>query len=321
MIFPHTAATSDMSPTQRDAPALFASLPPAYFTPSSPAHLTHLFLLHGGQILPPLHSSPSLSPSESSSIQPLTLPVEYYFVVLNDPLIPHLSRRPIVLFDAGWVGECVRRGERVSLGDWIVEGDPYGEMKYLTSPSIGKSDGIISTRRSDGIISTQTSSEDSLPYIQTPLTPTQALSSRPQIVAPRLLLDFERNTTLDLLSGETSHTLGAYDRSAHSSRNKKRKAPHQHYSSEPPRPFRPNPLSPPLGGGIETSPDLAISSSFHTPTPRRTVNSRPPRYVLEEVMVLLRKANRAMGGVEVVGGPRWRVDEIGREDDEPREAY
>ena len=309
----HRAATSVVSPAHQDVLSIFASLPPAYFTPSSPAHLTYLFLLHGGHILPPLH--PSRSTSDPASTQPLSLPVEYYFVIPNDPLIPHLSQRPIVLFNAGWVGECVRRGERVSLGDWIVEGDSHGEVVYST-PDSNQARGAIN--------STQMSSEGSLPGIQTPLTPTQAVSSRPRIVAPRLLLDFDRNTTLDLFSGETSdflHTLRNHDCYAAPSRSNKRKAAYQQCSSETPRPFRPDPISSPLDQGIRSFPAPPMSTRCHTTTPDRTLTPRPPRYVLEEVMVLLKKANRAMVEVEVVGGPSWKVDKVRHEPTDSRQAY
>jgi hypothetical protein len=104
----------------------FSNLPPAYFTPSTPIHLPYLFRKHGGTTLP--------SDPNDSDTDPLTLPVSYYFVNgPQDQAIGHLINRPLVLYDAAWVMECVLGDKALSLTGWIVDVDIWGKGSSVDS--------------------------------------------------------------------------------------------------------------------------------------------------------------------------------------------
>lgn len=131
--------TKPQSPT--DPLNLFANLPPAYLSPSTPSILQCLYINHGGQTL------------NINSAHPLDLPVSYYFITFTDPLIPELSKRPIVLYSVEWIGVCIEAGELVPLGGFIV--DPFTTTgiegkKRKRDMEMEDGDEIIGKKREDG---------------------------------------------------------------------------------------------------------------------------------------------------------------------------
>lgn len=125
------------SPKRNSTTGIFANRGPAYFTPSAPKYLSILYESQGGTLVtlsissshlthlkpaPAPEDTPGGSQSGISSLLPVELSSAiYFFVTPNDPLIPLLLHRPIVLFDAKWVEACTEATQLVSLGPWIVD--------------------------------------------------------------------------------------------------------------------------------------------------------------------------------------------------------
>jgi hypothetical protein len=57
----------------------------------------------------------------ADAVDPLHLPVSFFFVLPHDPAMQHLLQRPVVLYDARWVQASVVGGITVEMGPWIVE--------------------------------------------------------------------------------------------------------------------------------------------------------------------------------------------------------
>lgn len=297
---------------------LFHSLAPTYFSPSVPIHIPSIFLVHGGHILPPAHDV---------TIDPLDLPVSYYLVARNDPIIPHLSRRPVVLYDAEWVLACVRAGQTVGLGNWIVpiwSGEGKRQVtcqrKLITNRGGNQRD-----YNSSIPISRRTS--------RGPKTP-----QKRQIATPKLLFDFDEKTSVDLRNGdavdvlaklaemqapfpnEQDHPAAIIDVESMTSKRKARPFDQNH--TENTEPFCPEARSPHTAqhqgktaryriknnqsrsGKIYPSlPPLSNQASLAKPSDP----SRPRRYGLDDVLETLDQVYGTLEDLEVVSGARWRV--------------
>ena len=313
-------ATNLISPTAEMRspsflPLLFSHLSPAYFSPSVPSRLLDGFLSHGGHVL---------RCSSATVTDPLDLPASYFFVTTFDPLIPHLSKRPVVLFNADWVAECLRRGEVTELGDWIILSRPGGGSENMSS--------MPYSRQQQGSEREESGSSAEEGQVATPDSPTRSLnnhSRQGQFLAPRLLLDFDRNTVINLLGeGEGDimaklnlprpwETHDPTSRTVVSDRSTKTEG-HQHLTQMP-RSFLP-PLLTTSPADDRVSVDEmnvryvatknlgrkngqnVLSSSVRCNPP----SSGPPRYMLNEVMEVLNRLN-GISDIEVVRGVVWRV--------------
>jgi len=313
---------------------LFLNLPPAYFSPSVPPHVVRLFIAHGGHVLP--------SPS-SRLVNPLDLPVSYFFVTPDDSLIPHLTQRPIVLFDAEWVSECIRQEQIVQLGFWIVSVRGEDEVSQTSSKQSHLRHPECTSRQSDASSNHKRSSSLQKPFF-TPTQPTPARSTsrskrQRQIVAPRLLLDFDQNTAVNLLGEEAGDIIAdlaaEYDAESiaiptpfdERASSKRKTSYDDQYATKKPQTFQvpPQTTRPTSKHQSRTdehqetaNTDLASRRSREYSSPptsseevSRNVNLKvpsPARYMLDEVMELLKETNGALEEVEVVGGAGWRVE-------------
>jgi hypothetical protein len=81
---------------------LFSSFPPAYLSPSSPAHLRKLFLLNGGY----------LTTLQQASV--------YLVSGSQDVIIPTLYMEEVVLYDCAWIEESFLRGKVAEVEEWVI---------------------------------------------------------------------------------------------------------------------------------------------------------------------------------------------------------
>jgi len=176
---------------------IFSSLPPAYFTPSTPPNLPSLFLKHGGKILP-------CNPHDTTD--PLDLPVSFYFVNRrSDELINHLvgGGRPLVLYDAAWVMSSVLTARVERLTSWIVDVDMWSSgspiSRYAFDPEVTTSKIEPAVSASNKITDTSNSSN-----ISRILSTKQVESKNRKPVKARYILDFDKKTSLDVVNGKLS---------------------------------------------------------------------------------------------------------------------
>ena len=316
---------TNLDDPQESDSSLFTHLPAAYFSPSTPTHILVQFQTHGGDLRPA---------SKDGSVP---LDVSLCFVTLEDSLIPHLSRRPAVLYDSNWVSECVRLGEKLPLDEWVVSRLADMRMKYITS------DQTLGGRQHVGELPALTSTFTQY-HGPTSATPHQSSNgsqtSRAQrIVAPRFLLDFDKNVTVSL--GDDGRDLIATLASAppFSKRNEvppekpiqvnsKRKNHDIHgkalkKSRKDQLRRESAPTSSRSSEGSRTQQHrytknqdrnltfpTPLDSSEHGTPPEQTALSRPPRYMLKEVMELLTELNRVSEDVEVVVAEWLRMEQM-----------
>ena len=317
---------------QRVLPSsIFKDLPPAYFSPSTPLDILVSFQTHDGDLRP--------NPTDGS----VPLDVSLYFVTLDDPLISRLSRRPVVLYNSQWVLECVRLGEKLRLGDWIVSSMPDQGMKYITSGQTMA--GIQSDEKPPALIRDNITIRSMPTHYHRSTTPTPHQTSKGsrirQIVAPRFLLDFDKNVTLNLGDNgpdiiatlatvppfsETKqvlippdqpaeHYIGSKRRTCDAYQETLKKSRKAYFQTE----FMPTFSSLPQDlwtrqhrSSENQDQNLMVptppnSSELGTPT-EQMISYKPRKYLLKEVMQLLTELNRVSKGVEVVGVDWLRME-------------
>ncbi|KAI9632052.1 uncharacterized protein MKK02DRAFT_41696 [Dioszegia hungarica] len=117
-VVPSTPLVPELHTTSSRIPSiLFATVGPAFFSPSVATSTIDLWTAHGGTILPipsalvKAHTSNYLyiGPASLRELQSLLESAAKVFVIPDDPLI-HFLKGDIVILGSTWVGDCAKAG-------------------------------------------------------------------------------------------------------------------------------------------------------------------------------------------------------------------